>query len=305
MQTKEAQVLDAKQIHFFFDPDTPPAAYADSGDSVVFRCEDCYAGQLDCDGKDFSLLDMERNNPITGPLFVRGAEPGDLLRIDIEHIDVESSGSMCVRKGVGAYAVQGSHCRRFPIEGDALRFDGGLKIPLCPMLGVIGVCPAGAPVSAQCPGEHGGNLDIRELGAGSSLYLPVSLPGALLCAGDLHAVQGDGETAICALEVSGSVRLRVHVCKGRDPLPTPFIVNADACYTAAAAESLDVCSVAAARKMQRFLMEYTNLDDAQAAMLLSLAGHLRISQIVNPLKGCYMELPRSILAQIQNRDFPV
>lgn len=283
-------------ISFAFDPSTAPAAHAASGETVCFQCLDCYTEQIDCDGKDFALLDMDRNNPITGPLFVDGAEPGDTLKVEIQQISLGDHGVMCVRAGVGTYEVTGCHCRHFPIRDGVIHFDEGVRLAIRPMIGVIGTCPAGGPASTLCPGEHGGNMDIRELGVGSVLYLPVCVPGALLSLGDIHAVQGDGETAICAMEISGEVVLRVSVIKST--LPTPFLVTEHACFTTAADPSLDVCSVQAARKMHRWLAASFALSDAQAAMLLSLNGNLRISQIVNPLKGCMMELALDTLRQL-------
>lgn len=293
--------IDSTNIQFCFSEKIPPAGWVDSGEVVTFCCQDCYAEQIDCDGKDFSLLDMQRNNPVTGPLSVRGAEPGDVLQVDILQIDMNKYGTMCVRKGVGIYEVEGCHCRRFPIIDNVIQFDCGIKIPVKPMIGEIGTSPAGDAVSVQPPGEHGGNLDINELGVGSTIYLPVAVPGALLSVGDLHAVQGDGETAICAMEVSGDVTLRVTVLKQPKYIPTPMVVTDTACYTTAADASLDVCSVEAGRKMHRWMVEEFDITDAQAAMLLSLQGNLRISQVVNPLKGCVMEMPRTVLKQLRRR----
>ncbi len=293
--------IDSTHIKFCFNEKIPPAGWADSGEIVTFCCQDCYAEQIDCDGKDFSMLDMRRNNPVTGPLFVRGAEPGDVLQVDILQIELKDYGTMCVRTGGGIYEVEGCHCRRFPIQNNEIHFDHGIKIPISPMIGEIGTSPAGEGVSTQPPGEHGGNLDINELGISSTVYLPIAVPGALLSVGDLHAVQGDGETAICAMEAGGEVTLRVTVLKQPRNIPTPMVITDTACYTTAADESLDVCSIAAARKMHRWLIEEFDLTDAQAAMLLSLQGNLRISQVVNPLKGCMMELPRDILKQMKRR----
>lgn len=289
--------IEKTNFHYAFDPDTPSAARANSGETVVFRTRDCYEEQIDTDGKDFALLDMSRGNPATGPLYIDGAMPGDTLKIEILDIAPADHGCMCVRTGKGIYEVEGCHCRVFPIRDGAIGFDG-LDIPIKPMIGVIGVAPA-EPVDTHTPGEHGGNLDVRELGAGSVLYLPVAAPGALLSVGDLHALQGDGESAICGLEMSGEVTLRATVIKGGAGLPTPFLVTADAVYTLAADESLDVCSVAAARKMHRFLMDAAGLSDVRAAMLLSLRGQLRISQVVNPKKGCMMEFPLALLRKLK------
>lgn len=290
-------ILEKSQYQYTFDPLARPAARAVSGEAVVFRTRDCYEDQINEDGKDFARLDMRRGNPATGPLYVEGARPGDTLKIEILDIACGDHGCMCLRPGAGIFEVEGSHCRVFPLENGTVDLDG-LSLPLRPMIGVIGTAPASS-MDTHTPGEHGGNLDVRELGTGSVLFLPVAVPGALLSLGDLHALQGDGESAICGMEVSGEVTLRATVVPGWSELPTPFLVTEDAVFTLAADESLDVCSVAAARKMHRFLMGTCGLSDARAAMLLSLAGQLRISQVVNPRKGCRMEFPRSLLRELR------
>jgi amidase len=286
--------IQKEKIHFAFDPKETPAAYAESGDIVKFCCQDAYGEQILTDGFDFGKMDMNRNNPATGPLHVRGAKPGDVLRVEIKAIDLAADGCMCVRTGAGIYEIEGRHCRRFPIEAGAIVFDNNIRLPLRPMIGVIGTAPRDESLSTQSPGEHGGNLDIKDIGVGALLYLPVNVPGALLCMGDIHAVQGDGETVICALEICGEVTVKVDVLENRQDIPTPFIVTESHYITTAADPSLDVCSIAAARKMHRFLQQHSPLSDAQAGMLLSMAGNLRISQVVNPAKGCIMEFPVSL-----------
>jgi amidase len=283
--------IEKEKIHFAFNPEEIPAAYAASGDVVKFSCQDCYSEQILTDGFDYDNMDMKRGNPATGPLYVRGAEPGDVLRIEIKAIDIAASGSMCSRTGSGIYEIEGCHCRRFPIEDGVVVFDNEIRIPIKPMIGVIGTAPENDTMSTKVPGEHGGNLDIKDLGASTILYLPVNVPGALLSMGDIHAVQGDGETVICAIEVSGEVTVKVDVLKNRQDIPTPFIVTKSHYLTTAADKSLDVCSVNAAQKMHRFLQNHSALSDAQSGLLLSVAGNLRISQVVNPAKGCIMEFP--------------
>lgn len=286
--------IEIDKKHFSFDSSIPAAATAFSGDVIRFCCTDCYDGQIVDDGMDYSLIDGERSNPVTGPLYLEGAQPGDLLRIEVLKIQVADYGVMCVRSGHGVYNMEGCHVRRFSVGDGYIYFDRGLKIPVRPMIGIIGCCPEGDPVSTHTPGNHGGNLDIRELGEGSVLFLPVQVPGAMVSAGDLHAVQGDGETAICAMETSGEVQLRIDVIPGgAGLLPTPFLETDKAYYTIASDASLDQCSVKAAEKMQQMLIKYGGLTDAQAAMFLSLTGNLRISQVVNPEKGCMMELSKA------------
>lgn len=283
--------IKKEQINFAFAPTNTPVAYAENGDMVKFCCQDCYCEQILTDGFDFNKLNMQRNNPATGPLYVRGAEPGDILRVEIKAIDLAADGSMCARAGAGIYEIDGCHCRRFSIEDSEVVFDNNIRIPIRPMIGVIGTAAKTKIMSTQTPGEHGGNLDINDLGVGALLYLPVNVPGALLSMGDIHAVQGDGETVICALEMSGEVTVKVDVLKNRQDIPTPFILTESHYITTAADPSLDDCSVIAAQKMHRFLQQHSNLTDAQSGLLLSLAGNLRISQIVNPAKGCIMEFP--------------
>lgn len=283
--------IEKDKIHFSFDSEIEPVAYAENGDIVKFCCQDCYCEQIVTDGYDFNNMDMKRNNPATGPLYIKGAEPGDVLRVEIKAIDLMDQGSMCARTGAGIYEIDGCHCRKFLIEDGMIKFDNEICIPIRPMVGVIGTAPEDSSVSTQTPGEHGGNLDINDIGVGALLYLPVNVQGALLSIGDIHAVQGDGETVICALEMSGEITVKVDILKGRSDIPTPFIIAQNNYITTAADVSLDKCSVVAAQKMHKFLQEHSSLTDAQSGLLLSLAGNLRISQIVNPDKGCIMEFP--------------
>lgn len=283
--------IGKNNIHFAFDSASEPCAYAKSGDTIQFCCQDCYCEQIITDHFDFGNIDMKRNNPATGPLYIQEAEPGDVLRVEVCAIELANEGSMCVRTGAGIYEIEGCYCRRFKVEEKKILFDNDIRIPIRPMIGVIGTAPAGTAVSTQSPGEHGGNLDIPDLGEGTTLYLPVNVPGALLSMGDLHGVQGDGESVICAMEMSGTVTVKVGVLKNRQDIPTPFLVTKNHYITAASHPSLDVCSIEAAQKMHRFLQNHSSLTDAQSGMLLSLLGNLRISQIVNPAKGCIMEFP--------------
>ena len=130
-----------EHISFVFDPALPPAEKIASGEIVQFDTKDCYDEQIDTDGKDFTFLDMTRNNPVTGPLYVEDAAPGDVLKVEILAIEPEDTGVMCVRKRLVVYQVEGCHCRRFPIIDGVISFDNYAKIPVKPMIGVIGTCP--------------------------------------------------------------------------------------------------------------------------------------------------------------------
>ena len=285
------------KVQHFFDAAVPPAAYAASGDTVAFCCQDCYNDQIDREEIDLRVLHIPYYNPVTGPLYINDAHPGDVLKVEILQIRLPEYGVMSVRDGTGSYCMEGSYTRLFPIENNEICFDAGIRLPVRPMIGTIGTAPAQGTVISETPGEHGGNLDIKDLGEGVTLYLPVAVEGALLSMGDIHALQGDGETAICGLETAGEITVRVTVCRPDSYIPTPFIVTKDSYLTTAADASLDKASIAAARKMHRFLQEYSPLNDKQCAMLLSLQGDLRISQIVNPAKGCVLQFPKGIAGE--------
>jgi len=289
-------VISSEHIHGSFDRTIAPAAHCHSGDTALFHCVDCYCGALHTDRMSRKDMQVRIANPATGPLYIEEAKPGDILKVEILDIRPDVKGCMSARPGIGAYEIEPAVCRIFAVDPDAMTVDfDGRTLSLKPMIGVIGTAPAGAPVNTETPDEHGGNMDIKDMNAGNTLYLPVNVDGALLSMGDIHGVQGDGETLICALEMNGTVSVRVTVLKDRADIPTPMIESPTHYMTTAAAPSLDDCAVAAARKMHRFLMAHTDLDNPHAGMLLSLKGDLRISQIVNPQKGCIMAFPKGVV----------
>lgn len=289
-------IISSDYYHPTFDKNNTPAAYAHSGDTVIFHCRDCYNGAMHTDHMKRSDMIRTCANPATGPLYIEEAKAGDVLKVEILDIVPDVKGCMSVRAGLGAYEIDPGICRVFKIDPETMTVDfNGVSIPLKPMVGVIGTAPAGEPVSTEIPAEHGGNMDIKDMNAGATLYLPVDVDGALLSMGDLHGIQGDGESAICGLEMNGTVTVRVTVLNKRRDIPTPMLENATHYMTTAADPSLDVCSIAAARKMHRFLIDHTSFDNPHAAMLLSLKGDLRISQIVNDSKGCLMAFPKGVI----------
>lgn len=289
-------VISSAHIHGSFDRTISPAAHCRSGDTALFHCVDCYCGALHTDRMNRSDMQVRIANPATGPLYIEEAKAGDILKVEILDIRPDTKGCMSARPGIGAYEIEPAVCRVFAVDPDAMTVDfDGRTLSLKPMIGVIGTAPAGQPVDTETPDAHGGNMDIKDMNAGNILYLPVNVDGALLSMGDIHGVQGDGETLICALEMNGMVTVRVTVLKNRPDIPTPMIESPTHFMTTAAAPSLDDCAIAAARKMHRFLMAHTDLDNPHAGMLLSLKGDLRISQIVNPQKGCIMAFPKDVV----------
>ncbi len=277
--------------------DARPVARVRPGDAVVLETADCFAGQVVSSGDTPDGVDWSTINPATGPVYVDGAEPGDVLAVAVEQVRVAGHGVMAVSDGFGVLRERfsGTSFRMVTIEGDEAELPGGVRVPLRPMIGVIGVAPAGEAVPCGSPGPHGGNMDTRLIGEGATVYLPVAVSGALLAAGDLHAAMGDGEICGTGVEVAGQVTLRVDVRRDL-ALVNPVVETAEVVATIASAVTLDDAADLATRDMADLLCERIGLSAGDATMLMSVAGELQVSQVVDPLKTARFALPKPVLA---------
>jgi acetamidase/formamidase len=242
-------------------------------------------------------------HPMSGPIFVEGAEPGDTLEIRIGAIEfLHTFGVNAFSPGGGtlpdAYPYAQLKLIRWRAGADRVEFKPGITLPLAPFFGSIGVAPPPlvGRISSRPPGWHGGNLDNKDLVSGSTLYLPVHVPGALLSIGDGHAMQGDGEVTGTALETSlrGTFELRVR--KGerlrwpRAETPTHYIaMGLD--------PDLDEAARLATREMIDFLVAERKLTRDEAYMLCSLNADLRVTQVVDATKGVHAMIARSIFSR--------
>ena len=276
-----------------------PVLNVPDGSTIVFETCDCFEDQIQSADALFTELDWSRINPATGPVYVDDAQPGDVLAVRIERIVLNQQAVMMTSPGLGVCGDQISAptIRVIPVGDGFGTLPQGVRIPLNPMIGVIGTAPAGEPVSCGTPDAHGGNMDCRIITEGTTLYLPVNVPGALLAIGDLHAAMGDGEVSVCGMEIAGEVTVQVSVIKGR-ALPTPMAQTADTIYTIASARLLDDAASLAARNMVDFVRSETSLSTDDAVNLLSVAGDLQICQVVDPLKTCRYALPKTIASQL-------
>lgn len=246
---------------------------------------------------DLDKADWATVNPATGPVAVAGARPGDTLTIEIIDIRVAEKGVMVAIPGWGAFGsrIKEPLTKVIPVVGEEAVFNEKIRLPLKPMIGIIGVAPEEGAVPCGTPGPHGGNMDTRLITNGSRLFLPVFVEGALLSVGDLHAVMGDGEVIVCGLEISGEVELKVKLVKGRN-FPTPVLETQDAWYTVASASNLDEAAQRALDCLADFLTERMSLPFNEIGMLLSAVGNLEVSQIVDPLKTARMGIGKRFLA---------
>ncbi|MGR3807664.1 amidase [Pasteurella testudinis DSM 23072] len=291
--------VNADQIIFAMSADNPPALTVEDGAVVRFETCDCFTNQITSSGQVPDGVDWNRINPATGPVFVRGAESGDTLAVYIRKIELARQAVLATLPGLGVAGAR-LQCGRVDIvpvyDNHALLFDH-VRIPLNPMIGVIGTAPLGEAISCGIPDVHGGNMDSKIIAEKTCLYLPVNVPGALLALGDLHAAMGDGEVGVSGLEIRGTVEVRVRVIKGR-PYPLPLVLTENMLYTLASHADLNLAAEQATLMMHDYLLAHSSLDANQAIALQSIAGQLEIGQVVDPNKTCRFGLPHDTLRQL-------
>lgn len=309
-----AQRVEAspETVHWgYFEAARAPVCEIDSGERVTVCTVSGGRDVLPGDGYRVSpqhaeILDKvaRRQLPghlLTGPVAVRGARPGDTLEIRILEVELACDwGWNMIRPGAGTLPEDFPESRLLHVRVDPARRVGelpwGREIELKPFFGVMGVAPPAerGTLSSIVPGDFGGNLDLRELTAGSTLYLPVFNEGGLFSCGDGHAAQGNGEVCLTAIETSLDGCFEIHVRKDlklampRAETPTHYIcmgIDPD----------LDLAAKQALREMIRFITERTALSAADAYALCSMACDLNCTQLVNRHKGVHAMLPKTLL----------
>jgi acetamidase/formamidase len=302
-----------------FDAGFEPLLSIADGDTVILDCVSGGPEAMPPSGSGLAippaLAAIHAANParmgphiLTGPVAVAGAEPGDALRVEILAIEPGADWGFCgFRPLFGTLPEDFPYHRMLHIPVDraartaTVPIAGGITLPLAPFFGVMGVAPPPewGRISTKEPRAHGGNLDNKELVAGSTLYLPVHVPGALFSAGDGHGMQGDGEVCINALEMCLSGTFRLSLEKGggaKDPVlrfpraetPTHFI-------SMGMHEDLDLAMKQALREMIAFIAGRANVSPADAYQFCSLAVDFRVTQTVNGEKGVHGMLKKGLL----------
>lgn len=291
-----------KDVIYKMSAENLPVLTVESGETVVFETYDCYQGQLLPEGNTFKDVDRRFGNPATGPVYVNGAMPGDVLKISIEKLALGPVGILDIGPNSGALKEYFDEVtiNRIQVIGDMLKYDDRLQIKTKPMIGVIGTAPAEGAVSTMTPMNHGGNMDCTRIEEGSVLYLPVFVEGALLALGDFHAIMGEGEVGNCGIEIEGEATLKLDVV--RDMKVTfPMIENKEQWITVAYGETLDEAAAKASKQMFRFLKEYHGLNNVDAGMLIDMVGDLIVCQIVNPMKTVRMEIPKWTIEKLKEK----
>lgn len=292
------KTLRRDRVLYEFDAHNQPVLEVKSGERFLVQTADCYGGAIRRAGE--SQIEVaslpSRRNPVTGPIYVHGAEPGGVLSVRIHRIAVAAEGVSTVLPGrgpLGESVARPLACFA-RVRRKSVRILGRFSLPLRKMVGVIGVAPQGGAVSTRYPGPHGGNLDTGTIGEGSTVHLPIFARGALLCLGDVHAAMGDGEICGTGVEVDASVVLTTRLAS-HDGCGVPVVETRDAFYLLASATTVDEAARLATQASVRLVRQQCSLAFEEACMLVGQAGDLQISQIVNPLSTVRMRLPSSLL----------
>jgi len=286
--------LSAEPTHSVWNRALSPRLRIEPGDEVEVQCVDASGGQVrpGMSTTEYLAIDRTRIHALTGPIWIEGAEPGDVLQIDVLGTRHHGWGWSSIIEGLGFLKdhFRDAYLFHWRLDGDSTLSLAPAIVPVRPFPGVMGVARADdGEFRTRPPGSFGGNLDVRELCAGSRLYLPVFNRGALFSCGDGHAAQGDGEVCINGIECPLDLTLRFHLHK-QQPLTGPLV---EASETAAPDSTADAWVVvetgtdiadaarAATLRMIDLLMSRWGFTNIHAYILCSVAMRLRLSQVVN------------------------
>jgi amidase len=280
---------------YMFAPDNPPAVKVDSGTTIVFETLDALDDQIHTDEDLANKVDLNHVNAATGPVFVNGAKPGDTLVAEILDIRPWDWGAALIIPGFGFLqeSIPGPYTKVVKIgEDGSIQFGEKVRLPLKPMIGTIGVAPT-QPITTLSSGPHGGNLDTTDIRPGSKLYLPVLVEGALFGVGDVHAVMGDGEVCGTGVECGAEVTIKLSLLKDY-PIDRPRIETQAEIMSVASAEGLNAAIKLALEDMVSWLQKDKGLTGEEAYVLVSLAGNVRIGQVVDPAVTVRVAVPKAI-----------
>ena len=305
--------LAAEPTHSVWDRALQPRLRIEPGDEVEIECVDASGGQVwpNMTVGEYLAIDRTRIHALSGPIWIEGAEPGDVLQIDVLATRHSGWGWSSVIDGLGFLKdrFREPYLFHWQLDGESTRSLAPAVVPVRPFLGVMGVARAeDGAFRTRPPGPFGGNLDVRELCAGSRLYLPVFVPGALFSCGDGHAAQGDGEVCINGIECPLDVTLSFRLHK-QQPLSGPIVessesvapdtrpgTSSDAWVIVESAEDPASAARAATNRMIDLLTNRWGFASTDAYILCSVALRLRLSQVVNePMYTVSGSIAKSIL----------
>lgn len=301
------RTLSKENVIYTFSAKNQPIFSVEPGEIFQVETDDCFRSQIQQKSDLVTSIDFSQVNPATGPIEIKGAQAGDLLIVDILDLEVGKQGIMVALPEHGAFGhrLQETVTKVVPVVEQKFVFNDTLSFPLTPMIGVIGVAPAEKEVPTGEIDDHGGNMDAKVIRKGARLYFHVQTNGALLALGDAHAGMGDGEALICGVEATAKVTLQCDLLKAQNFVPQRPVVEVNGIFaTIAHGETLDDAAAKALDDMADLLRAKSSISEAEAAMLISAVGDLKVCQIVDPQKTARVEMPKAALGlQAEDRLF--
>jgi amidase len=276
---------------FTYSAEHPPRARIAAGESILVETTYAFGDQPLAPGDTLADIDLSVCDPLTGPLYVETAEPGDTIAVHIERVDAVGTGAQGVIPDFGVLEWDRLPLHFFTPEGTRVRWLRGIEYEMRPNVGALGVAPKEGSIPSVYPGDHGGNMDMKWICGGSIVQLPVWHPGALLFVGDCHQLQGDGELCGCVAETNGDVTLHVEVLKGKS-INRPRVLTERRLMLVASAETLDEAVKIAVRDTVDMLVDEKGFTEDEAYLFTSIWCDAEICQVVDPLKTARVAMDR-------------
>src|SRR5438270_8370589 len=278
--------LPRSEVIWSFGPDLQTVLEVEPGDVVTFETNDCFTGQIRSESDLVTEIDLTRINSATGPVAVKGAEPGDSLVAHILDVRPIEWGVATLIPGFGQLIdqVQSPLTRLFEVKDGLIRQNERIAFPARPMVGVVGVATGGEELSNGLAGMHGGNLDDHLHGRGAKIFFPVRQPGGMFAVGDMHASMGDGAICFTGVEIAGEVDIRFDVLQGKQAT-WPVTELADRWLPHATADEFPDALQLVSEEAARLLVDEHGFSPEDAFIFLSVACDAGVAQACKPAEA--------------------
>jgi len=270
-----------------FSADMEPVVTVDPGTTLEIETWDCFTGQVQSESDTLEKLDIHRVNSATGPIAVKGAEPGDSLSVTLVDIrpNKQGAGMVIPEWGQLVHKSKSPVTKIFRVEDGIVHMNENVSWPQRPMFGVIGVAPASGSIGTFEAARHGGNMDDNENRIGATIHLPVFQPGGQLAIGDMHASMGDGEISGTGVEIGGTATIKVDLIKGKSG-GWPITEAKDYWIThGTSVNSIDEALQNACEEAAKLLVDEWGFTIDDAFIFLSVTSDLGIAQYCHPSPG--------------------
>lgn len=293
------KIIKKDKVIYFFSPKNEPIDSVELDQEFWVESDDCYGGQIKTEKNLRPDIDISTMDASTGPIKVKGVKAGDAICVEILEIELEKQGVMVTSPGLGPLGkhITEPNTKILVIEDRYAIFNERLKFPLTPMVGVLGVAPEKGEIHCATPGDHGANMDTKDIKVGSKVYFPVFVDGANIAIGDLHACMGDGELSGTGVEIGGCVKMKVSKVNNLD-INMPIVETDNAFMIISSDETFEKASYKGLYTTTQLVQKRLDLDFPDAYRVLSATCDIKISQIVNPLITLRVAIPKSLIPSI-------